>query len=73
MSHQRKEDGPGSRKHFSTDRVVQDDGLWYFYTREGTTEGPYHSRLEAVRTLESFILHLDLDPSPAYFELALEA
>jgi Domain of unknown function (DUF6316) len=69
----RRDDGPNAPYHFPTDRMFEEGGQWYFYTREGTTEGPYASRFDAVRALESFLMHMELSPSPDYFELALEA
>jgi hypothetical protein len=39
----------------STSRIFQDGGLWYFYTREGTVEGPYGAKRQAERMLESYI------------------
>jgi len=34
---------------------MEDGGKWYCYTREGTVEGPFQSRLEATCRLETYI------------------
>ncbi len=40
---------------FRTDRMVQEGGLWFFYTREGTLEGPFDGHLEATIQLDKYI------------------
>ncbi len=42
-------------KAFRTSRFFKHEGSWYFSTREGTSEGPYHSREEAEAQLEKYI------------------
>lgn len=51
----RQEDGPDSRSNFRTDRMFQSAGRWYFYTREGTTEGPFESQVDASERLNLYI------------------
>ncbi|MFK8049556.1 MAG: DUF6316 family protein [Halioglobus sp.] len=51
----RQEDGPDSRSNFRTDRMFQSGGRWYFYTREGTTEGPFESQVDAQERLSLYI------------------
>lgn len=48
--------------HFRSDRVVQENGRFYFSTREGTLEGPFHSRDQAEIAAALYIRH-HLDPS----------
>jgi len=55
MASHRKGDPPGAKTHYRTDRLQQDGGKWYFSTREGTLEGPYEDRFEAVEALEKYI------------------
>jgi hypothetical protein len=40
---------------FRTDRMVQEGGMWFFYTREGTLEGPFDGQLEATIQLDKYI------------------
>jgi hypothetical protein len=55
MSARRKTDSPMGRSWFRTERVVQNGGLWFFLTREGTTEGPFSCRTDALNQLEVYI------------------
>lgn len=61
MSDRRKDDPPGGRKYFRTDRLHEDGGKWYFTTREGTLEGPFDDRLTALDALERYIASAQLD------------
>jgi Domain of unknown function (DUF6316) len=57
MEDRRKEDL--DRKHHwfrSESRLFSEQGEWYFETRERGIEGPYGSRLEAERMLESYVM-----------------
>ncbi|MFT4823995.1 MAG: hypothetical protein ACI9DH_000779 [Halioglobus sp.] len=56
----RREDGPASSSQFRTERMFESAGHWYFYTREGSTEGPFESRLDAQERLDVYIEILDL-------------
>ena len=62
MSPHRKDDSD-QKSHFQTERLVEDDGLWYFCTREGTLQGPFNDRMEAQVKLDHYIRlkksHLD--------------
>ena len=40
---------------FRFSRFIKDVGEWYFLTREGTMEGPFKLRFEAVNKLEFYI------------------
>ncbi len=55
MAARRKDDEPISRTRFRTDRMVQDNGCWFFLTREKTVEGPFDCRADAVDQLEVYI------------------
>jgi hypothetical protein len=54
MAAKRKDD-PRTRPVFRTDRMVKEGGKWFFYTREGTTEGPFDSEIEALNQLDRYI------------------
>ena len=41
--------------YFRTDRFTQESGEWFFYTREGTVEGPCDCLMEAKIRLENYI------------------
>lgn len=43
-------------------RVYEEDGEWYFRTREGAAMGPYSSREEADQGLSDFIEFIQLAP-----------
>ena len=51
----KRRDDAVSGNWFRSDRFVEDGDRWYFYTREGTIEGPFESRLEASCRLETYI------------------
>ena len=59
MAGKRKDD-PRTQPHIRTDRMVEESGLWFFYTREGTIEGPFGDRIEAEIQLEHYIKVLEL-------------
>ena len=63
------------RKWFRSSRFFQDGGHWYFYTREGSMEGPFLLLEQAEQRLAEYIKvmrsgfmppdsSLDLDPLP---------
>ena len=43
------------RTYFRTDRFTQESGRWFFYTREGTLEGPCEDLMQAKNRLENYI------------------
>lgn len=51
---QRKND-KAQHAHFRTNRMFQDNGGWYFKTREGGTVGPFLDELAASTQLEVYI------------------
>ena len=67
----RQEDGPGSRTNFRTERMFESAGGWYFYTREGSTEGPYESQLDAQQRLDVYTEIMNLKLLPADSDLSM--
>jgi hypothetical protein len=55
MAARRKDDEPMSRTRFRTDRVVHDNGKWYFLTREGSVEGPFECQEDATAHLDTYV------------------
>lgn len=46
--------------HFRSDRIACQNGAFYFSTREGTFEGPFHTREQAEAAAALYIrYHLD--------------
>ena len=43
------------QSRFRSNRLFQDGSSWFFYTREGTIEGPFPSRVDAMLQLDMFI------------------
>jgi len=54
MSRKRRDD-PKIPQVYRTDRMVIEGGNWYFYTREGTLEGPFDGEIEAYNQLQQYI------------------
>ena len=54
----RKEDGDDSKLHFQMDRFIQQNGEWFYTTREGEERGPFESRNDAEGDLILYIQHL---------------
>ena len=44
-----------NRTYFRTDRMVLQNGQWYFTTREGLMQGPFATKAEAERELNEYI------------------
>jgi hypothetical protein len=53
MNSQRKTDKEATTK-YRTGRFFKDGEKWYFYTREGTMEGPFALKHEAEERLENY-------------------
>lgn len=51
----KRETDPVTRSWFRTGRFTEDCGLWYFHTRENTTEGPFSSMFDAKIQLDRYI------------------
>lgn len=54
----RKEDGDKGKQFFQVDRFVQQNGEWFYMTREGEERGPFESKEEAEGDLISHVRHL---------------
>lgn len=54
----RKEDGDVGKKYFQVDRFVQQNGEWFYVTREGVERGPFESKEEAKGDLIAHMRHL---------------
>lgn len=51
----RKEDGENGKLYFQMDRFVQQNGEWFYTTREGEERGPFESRADAKGDLILYI------------------
>ena len=51
----KREGDETSKSWFRSSRFFQQDGMWFFLTREATTEGPFGDRNQAQSRLESYI------------------
>lgn len=55
MSNARRKDDATVYAKFRSERFTQQHGKWYFFTREGTVEGPFDYRRAAENRLEDYI------------------
>ncbi len=53
----RTTDGKDEKLHFQMDRLVQQNGEWFYMTREGEEKGPFESREDAEGDLVVYIRH----------------
>ena len=53
MPSHRKTDKEAATK-YRTSRFYKDGGKWYFYTQEGTMEGPFTFKQDAEERLENY-------------------
>ena len=44
-----------SKTFFRTNRMIRENGEWFFTTREGSIHGPFHNRSEAERALVDYV------------------
>ena len=44
-----------TRTYFRTDRMVKENGQWFFTTREATIHGPFQDRHQAHKELMEYI------------------
>lgn len=51
----RSTDSKDEKTHFQMDRFIQQNGQWYYMTREGEERGPFDTKADAKGDL---ILHL---------------
>lgn len=54
METMRKNDTEG-KSRFRTDRMIKNENLWYFCTREGSIQGPFQNPTEANNQLRKYI------------------
>jgi len=52
----RKTDSDDKSVHFQMDRFVQQNGEWFYMTREGEERGPFESKEDAEGDLIFYIL-----------------
>ena len=51
----KREGDESSKSWFRSSRFFQQEGMWFFLTREATTEGPFGNMQEAQSRLENYI------------------
>ncbi|MEH3022865.1 MAG: DUF6316 family protein [Pseudomonas oryzihabitans] len=54
----KRSDDPGASTHFRSERVSVVNGQFFFTTREGTLEGPFFSREEALSQIDRYLERL---------------
>ncbi len=54
----RMTDGGSEKMYFQMDRFVQQNGEWFYMTREGEERGPFESRGDAEGDTVLYIRHL---------------
>ena len=72
MYDQRKTDDEVSTL-FRTKRFIQNEGMWFFFTREGTMEGPFGFKHEAEERLEVYKRVMSSGFMPLNSELAIQS
>jgi uncharacterized protein YchJ len=53
----RKTDGKDEKHHFQMERFVQQNGEWYYITREGDERGPFERKEDAEGDMIAYIRH----------------
>ena len=71
MTDTRKTDGE-SRAWFRSSRFFKQEGKWFFYTREGTMEGPFSELHDAEHRLSEYIKIMNSGFMPDDSELKVE-
>ena len=61
-----------AQTRFRSNRVFEYSGKWFFFTREGTIEGPFEDQLEAGWQVEMYIKVMGSGQPSADGELSLE-
>lgn len=54
-----KRSGDDDRTYFNSNRFFNEDGKWFFTTREGQMRGPFESRSDAEQELMLYLRQLD--------------
>ena len=57
--HQTRKDDDAPYKGFRPGRFFKEAGNWFYHTREGIDEGPFPTRLEAEKHLQTHISIFD--------------
>jgi hypothetical protein len=52
---------------------VQEGGKWYFHTREGSIEGPFDCRVDAIHQLEVYVRLAENDLLNKAYNFAMQA
>ena len=52
---EKRKDDLEEQVRFRSDRMFKHNNKWFFYTREGTIEGPFEDQLEARHQLKIYI------------------
>jgi hypothetical protein len=68
----KRKDDSETQFYFCADRMFEENGKWYFNTREGITEGPFKDELEAKTWVELFVGMMCSGLLPVDGELSLE-
>jgi uncharacterized protein YchJ len=53
----RKTDADKDKLHFQMDRFIQQNGEWFYMTREGEERGPFESKQDAEGDLIAYMRH----------------
>jgi hypothetical protein len=61
MAKKRKSDPPGARTRYRTNRFVREGKNWFFFTREGTIEGPFDDEFKASEGLQVYLQVLNMN------------
>ena len=69
----KRKDDSETQFYFCADRMFEENGKWYFNTREGITEGPFMDELEAKTWIELYVSMMCSDLLPIDGELSLES
>ena len=54
----RKTDNEGEKTHFQMDRFIQQNGEWFYMTREGEERGPFPSKSDAQGDLITLLMDI---------------
>ena len=73
----KRKDDPRTRTVYRSDRFVEEGRNWFFYTREGTLEGPFDDRIAAeihlhkyIKVMNSGLLPEDDGSAPLHYKSA---
>ena len=71
MARKRISDPPGAHTRYRTNRFVREGKNWFFFTREGTIEGPFDDECKASEGLQVYLQVLSMNLLSADSSLAL--